>query len=164
LSLLRSRPRRSPAMTPAAEAPGMSRHNRTHGEGLLWLTLLGILPAPLRLTGVELVSYSIHECAELTRTRRMTQFPECLGFDLADAFAGDCERLSHFLERVLAAVFETEAHLDDFFFARRQRAQNLSGLVLEVHVDHSFGRRNYGTVFDEIAQVRIFLFTDWGFK
>ena len=73
----------------------------------------------------------------------MPQFPQRLGFDLADAFAGYRERLADFFQRVLAAVFQAEAHLDDFFFARRQRAQDLSGLVLEVHVDHRLGRRNH---------------------
>ena len=39
--------------------------------------------------------------------------PQRLGFDLADAFAGYCERLADFFELVLGAVFETEAHLDE---------------------------------------------------
>jgi len=38
-------------------------------------------------------------------------------FDLADTFAGEGERLAHFLERVLAAVLHPEAHLDDLFLA-----------------------------------------------
>jgi len=37
--------------------------------------------------------------------------------DLADTFAGEGERLAHFLERVLAAVLHPEAHLDDLFLA-----------------------------------------------
>src|SRR5260370_37847750 len=52
------------------------------------------------------------------------------------------------------SVFEAEAHLDHFFFARGQCAQDLSSLVLEVHIDHGFGRRDYGAVFDEVAQMR----------
>ena len=66
--------------------PGMPRHHKRHGAGLLLLTPLGILDSASdshsRITllrpggrGVELVSHSIHECAELTRTRRMAQFP-----------------------------------------------------------------------------------------
>src|SRR5271157_3653631 len=94
----------------------------------------------------------------------MPQFAQCFGFDLADAFAGYSERLPDLFQSVLAAVFETEAHLDDFFFARGQSAQDLSGLVLEVHVDHGFGRRDYGAVFDEVTKMRIFLFTNRRFE
>src|ERR1700734_3718282 len=94
----------------------------------------------------------------------MPQLAQRFGFDLADAFAGDGERLPDFFQSVLAAVFEAEAHLDYFFFARSQRAQDLSGLVLEVHVDHRFRRRNDGAVLDEVAEMRIFLFADWRFE
>ena len=38
-------------------------------------------------------------------------------FELADAFAGDVELASDFLEREFVAAFETEAELDDFGFA-----------------------------------------------
>src|ERR1700722_10544137 len=94
----------------------------------------------------------------------MAQLAQCFGFDLADAFAGYGEALADFFQSVLAAVFEAEAHFDYFFFARGQRAQDLSSLVLEVHVDHGFGWRDYGAVFDEVAEMRIFLFADWRFE
>src|SRR5208282_954712 len=94
----------------------------------------------------------------------MAEFAEGFGFDLADAFAGDREALPDFFQSVLAAVFEAKAHFDDFLFARRQRAQDLSSLVLEVHIDHCLGRRDYGAVLDEVAQMRIFLFADWRFE
>jgi hypothetical protein len=48
----------------------------------------------------------------------MPQFPQGLGFDLADALARDGEVLAHFFEGVLAAILQSEAHLDDFFLAR----------------------------------------------
>jgi len=94
----------------------------------------------------------------------MAQFSQCLGLDLADAFAGYCERLADFFERVLGTVFQSEAHLDDLLFARGQRAQHLRSLVFEVDVDHGFGRRNDRAVFDEVAQVRIFLFANRRFE
>src|ERR1700678_2838168 len=94
----------------------------------------------------------------------MPQLPQRFGFDLGDAFAGYGEALADFFQGVLAAVFEAEAHLDYFFFARGQRPQDLSRLVLEIHVDHRFCRRDYGAVFDEVAQMRIFLFADWRFE
>src|SRR3984957_2275063 len=94
----------------------------------------------------------------------MPQLAQRFGFNLADAFAGYGEALPDFFQRVLAAVFEAEAHLDYFFLARGQRAQDLSGLVLEVHVDHRFGGRDHGAVFDEVAEMRIFLFANRGLQ
>ena len=43
----------------------------------------------------------------------MPQLSQRLGLDLPDAFASNCERLAYFFERVLAAVFQPKAHLDD---------------------------------------------------
>src|ERR1700722_17394522 len=90
----------------------------------------------------------------------MPQLAQRLGFDLANAFARDRKRLPDFFQSMLAAIFQPEAHLDDFLFARRQRAQDLAGLVLQVHVDHRLGRRNYAAILDEVAQMRIFLFAN----
>src|SRR6059058_5173105 len=94
----------------------------------------------------------------------MPQFPQRFGFNLPDTLASHGERLPDFFQRVLAAVFQTKAHLDDPFLARRQRAQHLRSLVFQVDVDHSFSRRNHAAVFDEIAQVRIFLFANRRFE
>ncbi len=41
----------------------------------------------------------------------MTQLPQHLDFDSADASTGNGEALDHFFQRVLAAVFEAKAHL-----------------------------------------------------
>src|SRR5450755_2113234 len=94
----------------------------------------------------------------------MAQFSERFGFDLTDAIAGYRERLADFFERVFGAVLESKAHLDDLFLARCQRAQYLRSLVFEVDVDHRLGGRNDRAVFDEVAQMRIFLFANWRFE
>ena len=75
---------------------------------------------------------------ELARPRRMTQLAQRLGFNLPDALARYLEALAHFFERMLGAVFEAEAHLDDALLARRERAQNLRCVLLQVHADHRF--------------------------
>ena len=62
----------------------------------------------------------------------VTQLAQGLGFDLADALAGDLEGLADLFERVLGAVFEAEAHLDDALFARSQGAEDLRGVLLQV--------------------------------
>src|ERR1051326_3375296 len=66
--------------------------------------------------------------------------------------------------RKKTAVIKAKGHLDDFFFARGERTQHLRGLVLEVHVDHGLSRRDHGAILDEVAQVRIFFFTNGGFQ
>src|SRR5229473_7058078 len=63
------------------------------------------------------------EGAELARAGGVPQLAQGLGFDLADTFAGEGERLAHFLERVLAAVLQAEAHLDDLFLAWGEHLQ-----------------------------------------
>src|SRR5436305_15326664 len=94
----------------------------------------------------------------------MPQLPQRLSLDLPDTLAGDCERLSDFFERVLAAVFKAKPHLDDLLLARRQSAKHVRSLVFQVDVDDSFRRRNNRAVFDEVAKVRIFLFSNWSFQ
>src|SRR5450631_347716 len=106
----------------------------------------------------------VHKRAQLSRARWMPKFSERLGLDLPDAFASHRKRLANFFQRVLRTVFQAETHLDDLLFARCQRAQHLRSLVFEVDVDHRLGRRNYCAVFDEVAQVRIFLFANWRFE
>src|ERR1700729_2477812 len=45
---------------------------------------------------VALVAHSVHKCPQLSRARGMPQFAQRLGFDLSNAFAGNCERLPDF--------------------------------------------------------------------
>src|SRR5579885_90255 len=94
----------------------------------------------------------------------MAQLAQRLGFDLADALAGDREVLADFLERVLAAVLKAEAHFDNFFLARAQRLEHFRGLLAQIQVDDRLGGRNHAAVDDEIAQVRLLLLADRCFK
>src|SRR5205807_4647890 len=82
----------------------------------------------------------------------MTQLAQCLGLDLPDALARDRERLPHFLERMLTAIFQPEAHLDYFLFARRQRAQHLRGLVFQVDIDTASGGRDKPRILMEVTR------------
>jgi len=63
------------------------------------------------------------EDAELARARGVAQLAQRPGFDPADTFTGESERLAHFRERVLAAVLQPEAHLDDLFLKRGEGLQ-----------------------------------------
>ena len=84
----------------------------------------------------------------------MPQLAQGFGFDLADALSGYLEALADLFQRVLGAVFQAEAHLDDPLLARRERAQNLRGVLLEVDADDRFGGRNRLPILDEVAKVR----------
>src|SRR5450432_1403477 len=90
----------------------------------------------------------------------MPQFAQRLGFDLANAFAGHVERLADFFQSVLRAIVHAKAHADNFFLARAQRTQHVLGALLQIAVDRGVGGRNFGLVFDQVAEMRIALFAN----
>src|SRR5580704_3488676 len=90
----------------------------------------------------------------------MPQLTQGLCLDLTDALAGYLEALAYFFERVLGAVFKAEAHLDYALFTRRQCAQHLRGVFLQVDADDGIGWRYGLAVFNEVAKMRIFFFAD----
>jgi len=92
--------------------------------------------------------------------RQLWRDSAALAFDLADPFASDGERLADFFERVLAAVIQTKAHLDDFFFARRQRLQHRRRLFLQIQIDYRIGWRDYALSSMKSPRCGIFLFAD----
>src|ERR1700693_1134194 len=73
--------------------------------------------------------------------RRVAQLAERLRFDLADSFACHVEGAPDFLEGVLRAVADTEAHLQDLLFPRGQGLQHAPRLVLEVRDQDRLDRR-----------------------
>src|SRR5687768_17445487 len=97
---------------------------------------------------------------QLLRPRWVSELPERLRFDLADSLAGDVERASDLLERVLGAVADSEAHLQDLLLARRERLQDPPRLVLEVRDEHGVDRGEDLAVLDEVSEVRIFFLAD----
>src|SRR6202522_1746314 len=90
----------------------------------------------------------------------MPQLAQGLGFDLPDTLPGYLEALTYFLQRMLGAILQAEAHLDHTLFARRQSTQHLRGVFLQVDADHRFGRRHCLAIFDEVAKMRIFFLAD----
>src|ERR1700686_693013 len=99
--------------------------------------------------GLSLCRPTLEKCPELAAARRMPELAQRFGFNLTDALAGDGEALADLFERVLAAVPDTEPHLDHLLFARRERLEDGLGLLFEIQVDHRFGRRHDLTVLDE---------------
>ncbi len=86
----------------------------------------------------------------------MLQFPQSLGLNLADAFARDRELLADFFQRVVGVHADAEAHAQDALFARRQTRQNPRRGFSQIRLDRRFDRQNGVSVFDEVAEVRIF--------
>jgi len=70
----------------------------------------------------------------------MAQLPQSFGLDLANSLARDGKILAHLFQSMLAAVFQSEPHLDDLLFARRERLQYLRGLLAQVQIDYRVGR------------------------
>ena len=68
---------------------------------------------------------ALDEGFEFARARGVAELAQGLGFDLADALAGDLEALPDLFQRVFGAVFQAEAHLDDALLARGEGAQDL---------------------------------------
>ena len=94
----------------------------------------------------------------------MAQLAQGLGFDLADAFAGDIELLAHFLQRAGAAVLDTEAQLQHLFLPGRQRAEHIHQLLLEQGEAGRLGGLGGAFVGNEVAQMGILLLTDGRFQ
>src|SRR5689334_23875233 len=74
-----------------------------------------------------------------------------LGFDLADALAGNVEFLTDFFEGVLALAADTEAEADTLRFLGREGLQDTGGFVAAVGIDDGVAGRADPADFDEIS-------------
>ena len=61
----------------------------------------------------------------------MAQFSERFCFDLAYAFTRDVEHLADFLKRLGTTVLETEAKLQNIFFARCESVKHFKKLFAQ---------------------------------
>src|SRR6476660_7802963 len=87
---------------------------------------------PLRKAVNDLPSHSTRQKTfQLSRSNRVLELSDRLGFDLANALAGDFEDSADFFERVCVAVADAVAELDDLALSVGQRFQDLLNLVLE---------------------------------
>ena len=83
----------------------------------------------------------------------MLQLPQRLGFDLADALAGDGELLADFFQCVVGVHTDAEAHAQHTLFARCQRSQNACGGFAQVRLDGGIHWQDGVLVLDEIAEM-----------
>src|SRR6185436_9472200 len=107
-----------------------------------------------------LLERCVEEGAQCLGAGGVAELAERFRLDLADPLAGDVERAAHFLQRVLGTVAHAEAHLEHLLLARGEGAQDLAGLLLEVRDDHVIDGGDHAAVLDEIAEMRVFLFSD----
>src|SRR6266576_583311 len=88
----------------------------------------------------------------------MSQLAQRFRFDLADALARHGEMLPDFFKRMFASVgTEAEPHFNNLFFSRRERLQDFFGDFAEISGDNRVGWIGDGSVFDKVAEVRVFL-------
>src|SRR5262249_29118149 len=92
--------------------------------------------------------------------RWVAQFAQRLGLNLANALTRDGEHLADFFEGALIAVLEPITHADYAFFARTELLQHRGHRLLQAEADGCLRWRDQGLVFDEIAQVSVFLLAD----
>src|SRR4029453_1650719 len=72
---------------------------------------------------------ALDERLERPAAARVAQLAQRLGFDLADALARDVEVLADLFERMVGALPDAEAHLDDALLARREGRETAARLA-----------------------------------
>src|SRR6266850_8456042 len=102
----------------------------------------------------------LQEAPKLLRARRVPELAQGLGLDLSNSLAGDGEVLPDLFQRVLAAVGEAEAQPQHLLLARRERVEDLVGLLAQREADDRLHGRYDLLVLDEIAQVAVLFLSD----
>src|SRR5579863_8797921 len=105
-------------------------------------------------------SIAFEERLELVRAARVTELAQRLCFDLANPLTRHVELLADFLERVIGAHLDAEAHAQHLRFARRQRIEHVLHHIAHARVQRSIRRRNRVRILDEVAQMGIVVVAD----
>ncbi len=73
----------------------------------------------------------------------MTEFAQCLGFDLTNTLAGHVELLAHFFQGVVGIHINSETHPQDFRFSSRQSGQHLLSRFAQACDGRMLDRRHH---------------------
>src|SRR5260370_33670742 len=128
-----------------------------------------ILDLPYCVGGIDLGRIWIEETAsqrtlekraDVAGARWVAQFAQRLGLNLANALTREREHLADFFEGARIAGLKPKTHADDAFFAGIELLQHGGHRLLQAEADGCIRWRGHGLVFDEIAQVSVFLFAD----
>src|SRR5512146_3320720 len=115
------------------------------------------LGAAARLGLAAGAGLTVHDLAHLDKAvkladpRRMPHLTQGLGFDLAEAFAGDAELLADLFQGAVIAIPQSKSQFEHLALALRQAAQDIVELVLEQAEAGHFGGALGVLVLDEIA-------------
>src|ERR1700688_4330068 len=102
----------------------------------------------------------VQKASEFPRAAGMLELSQRLGLDLGDAFARDGELLADLFQRVIGVHADTETHAQYALLARRERGQHARRRLAKIRLNGSVDRQNRVLVFDEIAQMAVFLVAD----
>ena len=72
--------------------------------------------------------------------------------------------MAHLLQRPLSPILEAEPELEDLGLALAQRVENVVDLLLQELVRGGVCGRQCVPVLDEVAEMAVFLFPDWGLE
>src|SRR6185312_8489336 len=106
----------------------------------------------------------VEEAPELPAAARMLELAQGLGLDLPDALARHGELLADFLEGMVGVHADAEAHAQHALLARRQRRQHTGRGFAQVRLDRRIDRLHRVYVWNEVAEVGIFLVADRRFE
>src|SRR5690606_23158495 len=93
------------------------------------------------------------EAPKLLGAARMAELAQGLGFDLADALAGDVELLADFFQRVIRVHVDAEAHAQDLGLARREAGKDGVRGFAQAFRGGRLDRRDHVGVLDEVAKM-----------
>ena len=99
--------------------------------------------------------FAVQEAFQLIGARRVAQFAQCFGFDLADALARNVKLFAHFFQRVVGVHINAKAHPQHFCFARGQAFQYAGGYFAQAGIHGRIGGGNVVYVFNEVAQMAV---------
>ena len=117
-----------------------------------------------RVRGGGSCQQAVKEPFQLAGSNWMLQFADRFGLNLPHSFAGDFEDPSDFFEGIRVSVAKSVPQLDDFPFAVGQRLEDMIDLVLKHFLSRRVDRTVGGIVFDEVAEVAVFAFSDRSIK
>ena len=100
----------------------------------------------------------------MRRAFRFAQLAQCLGFDLADAFAGQLHNRADFLQRARRTVVESKAQTQHGSLPIRQLIQLSQDYLAQVSPRGGINRRLTFLVLYHIGEVRLLFVSDGGFE
>src|SRR5690606_41320320 len=94
----------------------------------------------------------------------MFELTQRLCFNLTDTFTGNRKLLTNLFKSMISIHADTKAHTQYAFFTWRKRGENTGGCITKICLNSRINRQQRILIFDEIAQMGIFLVAHRGFE